>query len=541
VAGLAHLLVIAAAVALGRTSAEAASPADATVFIRVIGSTRVLSPQPWTERTEAHDVELATGSGFVVSPDGVIVTNHHVVSVEPEVLARQDDALVRLAVTVERIEVAFPSDGTRLEARVAASDASLDLTALAVTARDLPFVSLGDSDAVEPSDEVQAIGFPYGRSIEVGRDVSARTIPAPSVSGGSVSARRSGDDGDARYLQTDAAVYPGSSGGPIVDAEGYAIGVVRMKIGRGRETGPAFGIPVNAVKDFLAANGLESVFPSPRLALGGLQSLDWKGLRFRAPDGFDDQSRRRTLVRWGVPPELSLVVDRVASPLAAAQLEAALVEGRAFSDPQPIAPTRVRTREGGRRIGHGRLADGREVGFTIVETGGERIVARYVGPAAEVAFNRSILDGWLASLEADPLLAAEVKAPVVADFEPAAGTPPVPMPRGWTREPATAPACRGEGGPDDGLAASPEGDFTVVLRATLWRAPDDALRQALARCAATAGRQQERLGVPYRMDVALVPYGADVLELDLDAPVARWPHVEALFEAWAQAAARAAP
>src|SRR4029078_6341315 len=87
-------------------------------------------------------------------------------------------------------------------------------------------------------------------------------------------------------------------------------------------------------------------------------------------------------------------------------------------------------------------------------------------------FHRAVVDGWLASVEADPLLTAEVRSPLPATLERVAmgAAPPMMMPPGWSREPEAPTACRGLAGPDAVLQASPEGDFTVSLRAAWWAA-----------------------------------------------------------------------
>jgi S1-C subfamily serine protease len=74
----------------------------------------------------------------------------------------------RVKVNVTRIEVDFPSDGTRLEARVDATDPDLDIALLSVSGSDLPYFALGDSDALSPGQPVKVIGFPYGQAVEVG-------------------------------------------------------------------------------------------------------------------------------------------------------------------------------------------------------------------------------------------------------------------------------------------------------------------------------------------------------------------------------------
>jgi S1-C subfamily serine protease len=530
---------------------EASAPSEATVFIRVVGVVSAESQGAWNEETETRDVEIGTGSGFLVSPAGYVLTNHHVVAGD-ERTVRRDGRSVHVKLEVGKVEVVFPADGTRLDARVVASDPDLDLAVLSVSGSDLPFLALADSDVLEPGQPIQVMGFPYGRSIEVGRRVRPDTVPQASVSRGSVAALRAGDEGDARFIQTDASVYPGNSGGPMLDEQGYAVGVVKMKLTRGSAAtaGPAFAIPINLVKDFLETSGLEGVFPTPRLALGPVQSLDWKGLRFRSPDGFEDSSRTRLRVEWAPPQEVSLVVDRVASRLPLGELEAGLLAGR-FSGPGAIERSGARPgRLGGRAaiVGRGRAVSSAgsrlEVGYALVDAGKEKVVARYMGSPDQVAFNRSVLDSWLASLEADPLLSAEVAAPMRAFLEPAqlphALGPRVLLPQGWSREPAGPAGCDEIGAADAVLSSSPDGDFTVSMRAAWWQARGPELERALAAClkprssdgSAPYAIRSTRLGVPYVRDGVLLPAGEGLLQLEMETPASKRPFLQELLSAW---------
>jgi V8-like Glu-specific endopeptidase len=527
-------------------------PSDATVFIRMFGVVRAEYQRAWKETVESEEVEVATGSGFLVSPAGYVITNDHVVSAE-ERTVRRGGVTVRVKVNVTRIEVDFPSDGTRLEARVDATDPDLDLAILSVSGTDLPFFALGDSDALSPGQPVKVIGFPYGQAVEVGGPVNADTIPNATISKGTIGALRAGSEGDARYIQTDAPVYPGSSGGPMFDEHGRVIGVVRMRLERNAAAGPGFAIPVNLVKDFLAANSLERVFPAPRLHLGALQSLDWKRIRFHAPETFDDASPSRLRVEWAPPQEVALVAQRVASPLALADFENRLRTGRDFVGLGALAGADTREGKIGGRpavIGLGYVDTGRnlppEVSYAVLDLGKEKVVAAYTGPGDQAAFNRSVLDGWLASVEADPLLTAEVRAPLPTALERVAlgSAPQMMMPPGWSREPEAPTACRGLAAPEAVLQASPEGDFTVSLRAA-WRSvsggqsPEQAaaacgLRREPARPASYALRS-ERMGVTYAIEGTFVAAGDGLLQLERVAPVAKEPFVRDLYAAWVRA------
>jgi S1-C subfamily serine protease len=549
------LLALALAAPTMALATEIGAASEATVFIRAIGVVHAERQQPWKESRETRDVEFATGSGFVVSPAGYLLTNHHVVSGDDLTLER-DGRPLRVKLEVQRIEVVFPADGTRLEARVLASDPDLDLAVLAVNGAGLPTIELGDSDAVSPGQPVQVIGFPLGRSVEVGRPESADVVPDPTVSRGTVAALRASDAGESRYIQTDASVHPGSSGGPMLDEHGYAVGVVRMALRR--SSGLAFAIPINRVKDFLESNGLDRVFPTRRLTLGPVQSFDQKRVRLRVPDRFDDSSRSRLRLEWQPPEEVAFVLDRVHTPLPLTELEAAVVSGRAFPGFASSAPTAGRSlRLGGRPAlmgwarGSAPSSEGEplELGYAIVDLGKEKVVARYFGPVGHVAFNRATFAGSLQSLEADPMLTDEVVAPVSAVLEPAslagASAPPVLIPRGWYREPIEASSCRDLQAPDAAMAASPEGDFTVSFRAAWWRSPGVGPEQALAACGpphvagdpASYAIRQDRLGVTRSLEGSFAGHAGGLWQLEMEAPASKQPALRELFQAWLAAMA----
>src|SRR4029453_5593638 len=279
-AGVAGVSILVAPV----TAAQTARPqsADAMAFIRVIGDLQGRFTSPWRRGSAEEDVEGGTGSGFVIAPSGLILTNHHVVSGET-VAARIQGEDARVTTTVKRIEVVVGSGGARetFEPRGGGDDAELDLAVLQVTAPDLPYIPFGDSDASEPGRPVKVLGFPFGRRVEVGKQSRSDAVPEATVTVGSLSAARRDDAGQTRYLQADAAMNPGRSGGPMVDEEGYAVGVVRMKLSPGGRTaaGAGFGVPINMVKDFLDSHGLLSLLPAARPRPGGGPALDWKGIR----------------------------------------------------------------------------------------------------------------------------------------------------------------------------------------------------------------------------------------------------------------------
>ena len=154
------------------------------------------------------------GSGFVIDPSGIVVTNAHVIG----------DA--------NDIQVIF-SDGTRLKAEIVGKDAKVDLAVLRVKSdKPLPFVPFGDSDAMRPGDWVIAIGNPFGLG--------------GSVSAGIVSARgRNIESGPYdNYIQTDAAINKGNSGGPLFNMNGEVIGINTAILSpTGGSVGIGFAVP----------------------------------------------------------------------------------------------------------------------------------------------------------------------------------------------------------------------------------------------------------------------------------------------------------
>ena len=162
----------------------------------------------------------ARGSGFVISPDGYIVTNNHVVKGATSVTVTLDD-------------------GTTLKARVIGHDAGTDLALLKVKpSAKLSFIQLGESNDVEPGEWVIAVGNPYG----LGGSVTAGIVSA-----------RGRDIGDGPYdsfLQVDAPINRGNSGGPLITQDGKVIGVnTAIYSPSGGSIGIGFAIPSDIVKN----------------------------------------------------------------------------------------------------------------------------------------------------------------------------------------------------------------------------------------------------------------------------------------------------
>ncbi len=182
-------------------------------------------PQGGTrERTERGQ-----GSGFIVSSNGQVITNAHVI-----------DGADQVVVTLK--------DGREYEGTVVGVDSVTDVAVIDIDGKDLPTVKLSDSDKIEPGEWAIAIGNPLG----LDNTVTAGIISATGRSSADIGAPEQW----VNYIQTDAAINPGNSGGPLLNARGEVIGV-NTAILRGAQ-GLGFAIPINTVQriaDQLVANG----------------------------------------------------------------------------------------------------------------------------------------------------------------------------------------------------------------------------------------------------------------------------------------------
>jgi S1-C subfamily serine protease len=510
VAGAAAALLVA-----GSAFAQRPDPTDAVVFVRVFARVSAEIDE-FGKRAERRDLEVATGTGFIVSPSGYVLTNHHVIHLESETITI-DGREIEIRKTLERIEVVLAS-GQRLDATVFGSDPDMDLAVLAVAGAGLPYVPFGDSDAIEPGAGVTAHGFPFGRSLEVGRERTDAAVPQPTVTPGAVSAVRAGDDDERRFLQITNALNPGNSGGPVIDAEGYAVGVVVMRVTKGDSIG--FAIAINRVKDFLENVGLDSALPSRRLALAASSPLAEKGLRIRMPHGYQDLLAGRLRVEAGDRPagDPVLEVDRVFSRWTLEQMERGLLAGGEIVPGPPYEPDsqarrRAKAEVWGRASRVGPDGARRIMEYRLVSLGADWIVARYEGPADAMAFNRSVVKMSLASIDADPLFGPEVRPPrwISGRLEPVE----------WILEPGAGPHHCEQTRVPPGFAWTSPDHYAVSARYAVWEGVAEAALVAACRGAKTDGSYRlvsSRAGVGYVFLGYLLQREAGVAQIELHLP-----------------------
>jgi serine protease Do len=189
-------------------------------FHRFFGGPSQRGPQ---ERT-------GQGSGFIISEDGYIMTNNHVI-------AGADEIIVTLP------------DGRELNAEIIGADENTDVAVIKVEGDDLHVVELGDSDNLQIGEWSIAVGNPFGLDATV-------TVGVISAKGRKFTMSA---DGYGDFIQTDAAINPGNSGGPLLNIDGQAIGINTLIVSQsGGYMGIGFAIPINMakiVKDQLIATG----------------------------------------------------------------------------------------------------------------------------------------------------------------------------------------------------------------------------------------------------------------------------------------------
>ena len=167
--------------------------------------------------------ERSLGSGVIVTKDGYILTNNHVV----------DGA--------DEIKVARDKDKKQFTAKVVGRDPRTDIAVLKIDAKDLPFIMFADSDKIDVGDVVLALGNPFG----VGQTVTMGIVSATGRGG-------MGIEDYEDFIQTDAAINPGNSGGALVDAEGRLVGLNTAILSRsGGNQGVGFAIPANLARSVM--------------------------------------------------------------------------------------------------------------------------------------------------------------------------------------------------------------------------------------------------------------------------------------------------
>ena len=179
--------------------------------------------------SQATERETGTGSGVIVSADGIIVTNNHVVA--GHTTRNGTEVFPRVQVRLY--------DGQKVEAKILGTDPRSDLAVLKIEAKNLKAIELGNSSTLEVGEWVMAVGNPLGfdNTVSVGVVSSTkRNLPV-------------GEQGLVEGIQTDAAINPGNSGGALCNAQGQLIGInSAIASGTGESVGIGFAIPVDRAK-----------------------------------------------------------------------------------------------------------------------------------------------------------------------------------------------------------------------------------------------------------------------------------------------------
>ena len=179
---------------------------------------------------DGKETKIGSGTGFIITDDGYIVTNQHVV-----VIADQ-------SVSTYYVTVILPDEESPVRAEIVGSDVQTDIAVLKVTSdRKLPSVTMGDSDNLQAGELAIVIGNAMGRFDD---SVTVGVISAPLRE-----INRNGYFVD--IIQTDAAINPGNSGGPLINSFGEVIGITNAKIVTSTSESLGFAIPVNSVKKII--------------------------------------------------------------------------------------------------------------------------------------------------------------------------------------------------------------------------------------------------------------------------------------------------
>lgn len=206
--------------------ASEASPAVVSVYNMTTSSGSNLFGFSQSQQSSGEETAQSYGSGVIISEDGMIVTNYHVI-----------EGADRVAVTTE--------DGTQYDAEVLGADSNLDLAVLKIDGKDLPYLTFADSDQVQVGDLAVAIGNPLGSEF-------ANTVTDGIVSG--IDRQISSESGNIGYIQTNAAINNGNSGGALLNGQAQLIGINSLKVSSSSMysvEGMGFAIPSNTVLEFV--------------------------------------------------------------------------------------------------------------------------------------------------------------------------------------------------------------------------------------------------------------------------------------------------
>ena len=208
-----------------RQAAQKAAPAVVSINVQQKSRSKSRRVDPWFRFFEEPEDEAPSGgmgSGVIVSPEGYILTNHHVIE------------------GAEAIEVNL-NDGRRAMAKVIGTDPETDLALLKIELSQLPVIVLGQVDSLQVGDAVLAIGNPFG----VGQTVTSGIVSA-------LGRKQLGINTFENFIQTDAAINPGNSGGALVDAHGALMGINTAIYSRsGGNMGIGFAIPVSTAQQVM--------------------------------------------------------------------------------------------------------------------------------------------------------------------------------------------------------------------------------------------------------------------------------------------------
>lgn len=208
--------------------------------------------------TQAQSSATATGSGIIISEDGYILTNNHVVS------SGESEAYYQVS-EATKVSVTLFNDTTEYEAKIIGTDEQTDLAVIKIDKKDLPQAEFADSDSIKVGEFAMAVGNPLGLQ--------------SSITCGVVSAvnREITDTEGKNYtlIQTDAAINSGNSGGALVNSEGKVIGVNTLKLTGEDVEGMGFAIPINSTTDVTSQLIQYSKVKRPYIGITGMD-LDEK-------------------------------------------------------------------------------------------------------------------------------------------------------------------------------------------------------------------------------------------------------------------------